>query len=138
MKLPANTGNRATSSAAAPRYPSGHGAWCGVEAAEGGFDPLPIAAPHQHGGSDHHEHDHRAPQREPAPGVEQVVQRPGDAAVGEDRPDELLQHAGEPSGDEPAGERSPDAVSELVKQRALTQRCAQGEEQGNAEPTDSW
>ena len=58
----------------------------GVEAAEGGFDPLLIAAPHQHGGSDHHEHDRRAPQREPAPGVEQVVQRLGGAAVGEDRP----------------------------------------------------
>ena len=70
-----------------------------------------LRSPQQHGERDHHEDDHRAPQREPAPGVEEVVQRLGDPAVGEDRPDQLLQHAGEPGGDEPAGQRSPDAVA---------------------------
>ena len=138
MKLPANSGNRATSSAAAPEIAP-------ADVAPGRGSRLPKAvsircrlrSPQQHGERDHHEDDHRAAQREAAPGVEEVVHWLGDAAVGEDRPDQLLQHAGEPGGDEPAGQRSADAVAEQRGTARLRRRAQRPARRAQATPSQA-
>jgi hypothetical protein len=55
--------------------------------------------------------------RKPAPGVEQIVQGPGDRGVGEDRPDELLQDAGEARDDHADAQRPAKAIAQHDEQR---------------------